>query len=153
MSQIPSYATEITPPKKSKGSKLWITASFLLSGTILAWTFSAPFRASNSTEILSSSPQSGSPDLITSGHKHRLHASEVRALAMEMDREFMNQLAERREQAFPPVPGAKTVKENWGRRVDRAREELRRLESARPGSLESDYRDSLADKLRDAPLE
>ena len=153
MSQVPSYATEVTPPKKSKGSKFWITASFLVSGTILIWAFSAPFRAGNSSQILSSAPDSGAPELITSADHHRLHASEVRAIAREMDQEFMKQLAERQQQAFPPVPGAEAVKQSWVGRVDRAREELRTLQTARPGSLERAYRDSLAEKLKDAPLE
>lgn len=64
----------------------------------------------------------------------------------------MKQLAERLEQASAPVSAADAVKEYGGSRVDRARKELRTLQSTRDGSLESVDRDSLADKLEDAPL-
>ena len=70
-----------------------------------------------------------------------------------MDRELMNQLAEKQQKAFPSVPGVREVKENWLRRVERADAEVHSLRSARPGSIEAEYRDSLVEKLRDAPLE
>ena len=142
MSQIPSHANEITEPKKSSGSKVWITASFLLSGTILIWAFSTPFRAGKNQAISSAN---GSHDLIDSADQRQLKASEVRAHALEMDREFMTQLDKRRKLAFPEVPGQEEVKRHWVRRVGRAREQLKSLQSASPGTLEAEYRDSLAE--------
>jgi hypothetical protein len=150
---IDTMSKAIKPTTKGNVSSGLIAGSFLFSSVIILWSFSAPFRATTNARILPPVSQPKSRGWRQSAAQQPVDASQVRARAIHMDRELMNQLAEKQQKAFPSVPGVREVKENWLRRVERADAEVHSLRSARPGSIEAEYRDSLVEKLRDAPLE
>ncbi|MGI9472105.1 MAG: hypothetical protein ACR2NZ_11260 [Rubripirellula sp.] len=153
MSQFPTSSPDLNERRKSNSTVLWIAASFLLSGCILAWAFSAPFRDHGRSGVIASSSDRGATEIADQTNSRRFHSETVRADAIAKDRKFMKALAKQRALDFPKVPGEVEVRENWVRRVNRAKREIDSLRAAKPGSIEQERRQELGEKLRDAPVE
>ena len=134
--------------------------SFTLSGAILVWMVSIPFRMSGSS--LANSDAAGeadldSLDLVGRIQKRRTEAEQYREMAIELDREFMARLAEKRAQEADrrqSLPGTRAAQAHFAKLRERRAQQIERLGDPEEGSSEWGYLQELkATDFSDAPVE
>jgi hypothetical protein len=131
-----------------RSTTLWIGLSFLLSFALLIWSFTLPFRQDESP--LHRRNAERSQPATTEVDYQESQAEAFRQTALALDFELMSAVREKHRQQ-PAKPGFREVKQAWQRRVERAQQEVKRLENAKEGSLEAQYLQEVLESFRDAP--
>lgn len=129
----------------------WIGLSFLLSGSILVWSFTAPFRQATPLVSVDDRQQlDGQSTTADAADRRRTQAEEFREAAIALDREFMRTVRERRKQP-DNLPGLEKSRQAWQLRSESFRRQIAELADAKEGTLEWQYRHDLQQSLADGP--
>ena len=129
--------------------------SFTLSGLILGWAFSLPFRLSGTSLVSSAkaAEQNEAFRQLEQIQERRSNADEFRQAAIALDEKFMQSIREKRDaEKNRPRPGINESRERWQKHVTLVNNELRAFRHAKEGTVEWEYRQSLLKSLDDGPL-
>jgi len=134
-------------PKRSTQSKLWITASLVLSIIVLGWTFSLPFRA------LPNAGDDDKPALAERLQQKRSRAEQLRDEAFANHQEFLRTVSIQKAATQGNKPGRAESLAHWRDRKSQIAEQLKELEqeAAIKGTLQWHAQRMLRESLQDGP--
>tara|TARA_R110002049_G_scaffold27321_2_gene94073 strand:- start:181532 stop:182032 length:501 start_codon:yes stop_codon:yes gene_type:complete len=141
--------TEKTEAAKSRNG-IWIILSFALTAIIIAWGFSLPFRKHERPLLIwDEADLHRDDDVVRKVRLTKAESDAYRAQAIQRDREFLRERRDRlrNRTVLPGKAHAQAVAE---KRIASMKKKIHQLRDAPKGSLESEYRQELIEKL-DAP--
>ncbi|MCP4886496.1 hypothetical protein N9D23_09820 [Rubripirellula sp.] len=132
------------------GAKVWISLSLFLSFSLMAWSFSLPFRDNRLTSQQKEKAEQS--NLQSSEVKiSKRQMEEMRDAAVSLDHALMKKIGEK--YAEEEKPGHRETQNYWNRHVESVRRQVMQIGQAPEGSLESQYQRELLDSLGDGPRE
>ncbi len=138
---------------RSKNVRILIALSFFVSGSILIFAFTMPFRQPGSPLVSAADRaaqnSSGQLDLAEEIRERRSNADQFREAAIKLDNEFMKTFV--KGKTVEPVPGLTEAKTSWQDKADSVRKRMSELGGDDKDSLEWQHQMELAEALRDAP--
>lgn len=148
-----SDQSKAPPAEKGKqsNSRVWLLLSIMLSGIIMVWAFSLPFRGDNASFVdLEKGSLEMTGDLADgSPVSSAVTADEFRRSAIALDEEFMRRVREKN--LVHRVPGKKEVRRHWNRHVVSVKSQLKQLGEPEKGTLQWQERQELLESLKDGP--